>query len=287
MTTTIFRKENSSGAATIASDTRITFINECNDPIKWIDDSGLKKNVTLDGVMYGFAGVNAIYQMFLENYDSPENSIPLLDSLIKLAQEERCQFFMLRYDGVDLRLFANSPESQMLPEIYKVSTDNIIKASYYAIGSGKESKQYKKHRTSKHAKTPIFKIINANNEGLKSQKLLHLNNKAKEGIITKQEAMQAAKACDSNGGDLFTGGEVTMSQNTTKKDIEQQQRMFDDLNKQAKSLSAVCASPINATLEVEHLRRAGHTAVSKQDITLSTWHKEKIESLRNRFNELV
>ena len=276
--------------ATIASDSRVSLIDLDNNPIQWFDRSDLKKNLSIDGALYGFAGVNWFFQVFLESYTTKEESIPLLDSLMKLAQQNNAQIFILRHADNELRLFANSPKSDLYPEIYKVSTDNVIDKTYYAIGSGKEAKQYKKNKRLENARIPISRIIQANTEGLRKSNLLYLNKKASEETITRDEAMAAVNACLSRGGDLFTGGDIFMSQTTTPstiKEISEQVAISKQLNKEAKARSAICASPINAKLEVSHLRAAGQTPVSEKDFELTEWHAEKIKSLQARLSEIL
>jgi hypothetical protein len=219
--------------------------------------------------MYGFAGTNALFKLFLQNYTTRETSEYVLDSIILLAQTHRIQFFLIRYDGEELKLFAYSPDSVANPEIFRISNDPAIDRNMYAIGSGKSAKEYKKNRMHQSAQLPIRKIIAANLQGLKKSGMLNLNTEAATRSLTTEESKQAFIACNSKGGDLFTGGEVKMSQNATQEKIANQIAILEQMDQQAKVAGAVCASPVKADLEVKELNSIGQYAVSPHKIELT------------------
>lgn len=233
---------------------------------KWYDSKDFLKNMIIDGVMYGFAGSNAMFKIFLLNYCSKETSDFVLDTVVQLAKKNRVQFFIIRYDGEELKLFAYSPPADGSPEIFRISADPCINRSAYAIGSGKFSKEYKKNKGEKSAQVPIRRIISANMKGLKCAGMLDLDKRMANGIMTIEESKMAFQACNRKGGDLFTGGDVNMSQNATREKIMEQVAIMDRMDQQAKAVGSVCASPVDANLEVEQLRLMGLKAVSDHRI---------------------
>lgn len=249
----------------MASDSRVTWVDKnTNLPIKWFDHVNFLKTLTIDDVIYGFAGTNTMLKLFLNNYTTLEESENLLDTLVELACVNQVQFFFMRYDKT-LKLFAYSPPhptDKNCPEIYKVSSDPSIDKLSYAIGSGKFSKEFKRHQTNSNAQLPIRKIISANELGLKKARMLDLNSKLISGLLTLEDSKQAYLACASKGGDLFTGGEVKMTQNATRQIMKNQVAILESMDQQAKAVGAVCASPVNAALEVKQLSSIGHYAVS-------------------------
>ncbi|MFL1907216.1 hypothetical protein [Plesiomonas shigelloides] len=285
MTTTIFRKNNDD--ACIASDSRVTWVDKLSNlPTKWFDSTDFLKTLSIDDVMYGFAGTNVMFKLFLQNYTTRDESEFVLDTLVQLAKQNQVQFFIIRYDGTELKLFAYSPphpEDPKSPEICRFSQDPAIDKGIYAIGSGKFSKEFKKHRANKNAQVPIRKIITANQLGLKKARMLDLDQKVASGTLSLEESKQAYLACKSKGGDLFTGGEVKMTKNATRQQIAEQVAILNRMDQQAKASGAVCASPVNASLEVKQLNSLGQYAVSPNTIDAS----EKRSILFNKMQETL
>lgn len=279
MTTTIFRKNGDK--ACIASDSRITWIDQNEGLVtKWFDSTVFYKTLTIDDVMYGFAGTNVMFRVFLENYTTKDKSEFVLDTVVDLAKKYQVQFFIIRYDEVGLKLFAYSPPSDdHNPEIYRISSDPLLDTNMFAIGSGKHSKSYKKNKHNPNAQMPIYRIINANKMGLRKKGMLDLNEKVKTGLLTSEESRQAFQACLSKGGDLFTGGEVNMSQNATKQQIDDQVAVMVRMDQQAKAGGAVCASPVDAKLEVSQLNSIGQYAVSPNQVASSSERHELIDKM--------
>jgi len=286
LTTTIFRK-NKSGAY-MASDSRVSWIDKStNLPNKWFDSKDYLKTITLDGVLYGFAGTNVMFKMFMEYYTDKANSESLLDTLVEFAKQNIIQFFIIRYGDGELKLFAYSPPNPNKnneQEIYRISKDPLINKNLYAIGSGKYSKEYKKNRLNSNAQLPIRKIIAANLAGFKKEGMLELLNKVTNNILTLDESREAYIACQKKGGDLFTGGEVNMSTNANKQQLAKQIKIMDDMDKLAKANGAVCASPVNAALEVEQLNRLGQYAISPHQVEQTTERSMLLNKMTHTFN---
>ncbi|MBS9822615.1 hypothetical protein HKB31_16635 [Vibrio alginolyticus] len=279
MTTTIFRKNNDQ--ACIASDSRVTWVDKNQGlPTKWFDSIDFLKTMMIDGVMYGFAGTNVMFKLFLQNYTTKADSEFLLDTIVQLAQVNQVQFFIIRFDGTNLKLFAYSPPGDA-PEILRISTDPAIDKGMYAIGSGKYSKEYKKNRANKNAQVPIRKIITANRLGLKKARILDLDKKVSSGVLTHEESQQAYFACQSKGGDLFTGGEVKMTKSVTRQQMDEQVAILDRMDQQAKATGAVCASPVDASLEVKQLHSLGQYAVSPNSIEVSEKRTVLLEKMQS------
>ena len=278
MTTTIFRKTKD--GACIACDSRVTWVNRQGLLIKWFDSTEYCKSISIDSVMYGFAGTNVMFKIFLQNYSTLDESEFLLDTCVKLAQEKSIQFFIIRYDGTELKLFAYSPPDIDEPEILLTSKDPAIDKDVYVIGSGKYAKEYKKHRRNLNASFPIKKIISANILGMKKSGMLHLNDKVAKQALTPKESYDAFYACKNKGGDIFTGGEVKMNQNATRQQINDQVAILDRMDQESKAQNAACASPVNARLEVNQLNSLGHYAVSPNEIEMSTRRELLLKQMR-------
>ncbi|MGR5416072.1 hypothetical protein ACPV4W_05035 [Vibrio diabolicus] len=285
MTTTVFKKNKKE--ACIASDSRVSWVNDQGLPVKWFDPKDYRKTIMIDDVMYGFAGTNVMYKLFLENYTSKEDSNFLLDSLVQLGKERQVQFFIMKYCDGELKLFAYSPPNHQNPEIYRISSDPAIGKDTYAIGSGKFSKEYRKNRTSKNAQLPIRRIITANGVGLKKHGMLDLEVKVAANLLSLDESRQAYFACQKRGGDLFTGGEIKMSKSATRQEIADQIKLLDQMDAESKANGAVCASPINATLEVKELHSIGQYAVSPNKVKRSEDRERLLRSMRQRFDSSV
>lgn len=288
MTTTIFKKNKK--LACIASDSRVTLVDkESNLPIRWFDDQEFLKTLTIDDVMYGFAGCNAMFKIFLAHYTCKEDSEILLDTLVELAHKNQVQFFIIRYDG-QLKLFAYSPPNPSTTEnseIFRVSTDPVIDKSTYAIGSGKFSKEFKRNQTNPSAQVPIRKIISANQLGLRKAGMLDLARNLTSGDITLDDSRQAYLACFNKGGDLFTGGEVRMTQNATREMIQKQVAILERMDQQAKAVGAVCASPVNAGLEIKQLASIGQYAISPEKGKLSVNHSALFKDMQEALNASI
>ncbi len=282
MTTTIFR--NDKGDANIYADSRVTWVDNRGLPKKWLDPVGYKKTIMIDDVLYGFAGANVMYKIFLQYYTTLEDSEFLLDSCVAFAKQESVQFFIIRYDGENLKLFAYSPtgnENVEQPEIYRLSSDPCITKDFYAIGSGKYSKEFKKNRKNKKSAFIIQKIISANLAGMKKKGVLDLGQKVKEKVLTLEESSQALYACRDKGGDVFTGGDVNMSQNATKQQIQEQVELLECMDQEAKAVGAVCASPVDAASEVRELSSMGQYAVSSHSVDLSLKRQELFNRMKD------
>lgn len=288
MTTTAFRKVDSE--AKMASDSRSTMVClNTNLPLSWLDSDEYLKTIRVDDSLYGFAGTNLVFKMFLMKYESKESSIQLLDSLVEYSKVKSMQFFIMRYDCMEneLRLFAYSPKNQRDPEIYKISSDNILEADYYAIGSGKFSKYYKKFKLNACPTVPIEKIIQANNEALERGGLSHISKSAAVGPIDEVISKQAYQLCKQRGGDIFTGGKINMSINASADKIAEQVAIMDQMDKNAKALGAVCASPIDAQVEVKQLEKFGQSAISSGTVDMTPERETLFKDLDAIFKEAI
>jgi hypothetical protein len=236
----------------------------------------------IDDVLYGFAGTNAIFKIFLQMYTIREQSEFILDTAVELAKKNRVQFFIIKHDEENgLKLFAYSPGNDNNPEIFRISSDPIIDKNCYAIGSGKHSKEYKKHKLNKNAQMPILKIITANNLGLKKKGMLHLSKGTDSGELTLDESREAYLACHSKGGDLFTGGEISMStSNISKTQIVEQITILDRMDQEAKQAGAVCSSPVNAAREVDHLKSIGQYSISPYKVEVTCVRNELLNKMQ-------
>lgn len=285
MTTTVFR--NANGNVTMASDSRVTWVNEDNIPIQWFDSTDFLKTLTIDDVMYGFAGTNIMFKMFLQNYTTVQQSEFVLDTLVSFAKNNKIQFFIIRFDGDALKLFAYSPLESGSPEILRTSKDPIIDKAIYAIGSGKYAKEFSKNKTAMSAQVPIRRIIAANVIGLKKGKVSALDKLAASRPLTLDESSKVYQACKSKGGDIFTGGEVNMTQHATQQQIKKQIDILDRMDQRAKAAGAVCASPVDATLEVKQLQLMGQYSVSPFKIESSPERDALLEKMKVTFQSSI
>ena len=271
----------------MASDSRVSLIdNSSSLPNRWFDSADYLKTIMLDGVLYGFAGTNTMFKIFMQYYTTKSKSVELLDTLVVLAKDRVAQFFIIRYENNDLRLFAYSPpgpNANDTHEIYLISKDPVINKNYYAIGSGKQAKEYKKNRFNSSAQVPIKKIIGANLAGFKKAGMLELLDKVIKEKLTPSESDKAYFACKAKGGDLFTGGEVKMSKNVNQQQLAEQIKIMDDMDKLAKDSGAICASPIDAALEVKQLKSLGHYAVSPHTVEQSSERTVLLTQMKHTF----
>lgn len=283
MTTTVFRKDGDN--ASIACDSRTSWVDQYGYIVKWIDNPKYKKAIMLDGVMYGFAGANCIFQLFLDLYSKSTNpkeeSEAILDTLVEYSKNNKYQFMIIRYDEIGLKMFAYSPPNTLenAPELYKISKDSIIDTDTYAIGSGKESRMYLKHQGEKVPTVPIHKIISTNKLALtkKQFKLLVKRVSAGQHLLSAYESKQLHNACYLKGGDLFTGGVVNMCKSATMKEVLTQINIMERMDCQAKASGAVCASPINALHEKQNLEALGHKAISDHKVEIDD---KKLQMMR-------
>jgi hypothetical protein len=259
--------------------------------VRWFDSPGYKKTIILNDVIYGFAGANSMYKIFLSNYTNKEDSENVLDLLVETGRIERAQFAILRYDIIqeELKLFIYSaPNDFGSPEIYRISMDEPLDTKIYAIGSGKHSKMYKRNKSGEFAQTPIYRIISANDGVLK--KTAHkkiIKNMLDGENLTKEQSILLYQACNSKGGDLFTGGNVNMSKNASKQEIDEQILIMDQMDHLAKAAGAVCASPINAILEKQHLESLGYNALSKHRVKTSGSNAELLRKMQDQLNASI
>lgn len=277
--------------AQMASDSRVSWVDKENHLItRWFDSKDYLKTISLDGVLYGFAGVNSFFKTFLENYNTKGDSVALLDSLVVIAKNMSAEFYILRYD-TDLQLFAHSPKAigeNGSEEIFRFSKDPVINKDLYAIGSGARSQKYKANRLNSSAAFPIRKIIDANAKGLKKANVLHLLSKVATDKLTPEESRSAYQACSSTGGDLGTGGEVNMATNAiNKKQLAQQVAIMNKMDSQAKANNAVCASPINAASEIKKLNAMGQYAVSPHSVEMTPERKALIANMSASLNASI
>ena len=272
----------------MASDSRVSWVDKkSNLPIKWFDSINYLKTISINNVLYGFAGTNAVFKAFLTHYTTKDNSIFLLDSLVIKAKEERIQFAIIRYDGISLRFFCYSPASIDIPEIFRISSDPSINRNHFSIGSGSKSKMYKRYKIKECSKLPIRKIIKANIEGLKKSGMLNVDNIFAVRRLTDEESQSAYYACAKRGGDIFTGGEI---RDCKESDDMQRAEQIDIMNKmdaQAKAAGAVCASPFNASLEVNELNRIGQYAVSPHKVEMNGQRKVLLDLIGKTFKESI
>ena len=283
MTTTVFRLDDKVGR--IGSDSRVSFIYDSGGVKRVFDSPDYFKIANIDGKLYGFAGANMMFKVFLMHYDYLFSDPDLvLDSLVAIAKENKIQFAMLRFDG-ELREFAYSPPQQGEFELLLTSKSKPLDTKYYAIGSGKHSKEYRKFRLSRRAQTPIIKIITANKTAIKKIKDVGIAKKIGQEQFSLDESRLLSQACQNHGGDIFTGGEVRIMENglsiTTADIAKNQVEILDNLDRLAKSEGAVCASPICAEREIENLLKLGVNPLESQDFSAGLNKSEIYKSISN------
>ncbi|WP_143872549.1 hypothetical protein [Catenovulum sediminis] len=287
MTTTIFR--NDGDEARMASDSRVSLVSN-GLLVKWIDSPDFCKTIVINGVLYGFAGANIAFKWFLSLYDEVlQNADHVLDLVTYKSKLNNIQFNILKYDG-ELKLFANSPKNDFgQDEIYRLSTDAPLDVKVFAIGSGKNSKMYKAHKTNRNIQLPIFKIKTANERACKQKSLKEAISNILNTGLDAEVSKSIVQACHSKGGDIFTGGEVKMTNLNknvvmgSKTDALQQVQVMDELDKIARNAGAVCASPIDAAYEIRQLKRLGQSPVSKGTVTIN----EKDRKLLKKMDDIL
>lgn len=283
MTTTAFRMD-SQGVARIGSDSRVSWVTGDGMVAKVSDSPDYFKIANINDVLYGFAGTNYIYKIFLQHYDAASNaSDMLLDSLVALAKQNKIQFSFLRFDG-ELREFAYSPpDADGQNEIFLDSKSKPLSTKMYAIGSGKVSKMYRQGKMNPMVCYPIKRIIGANNTALSKKKYEEVRAKLNGTPLSEDEAILVYRACHKAGGDIFTGGEVRVMERSTKvttiDDAKKQVQILDQLDAQAKSQGLTCASPINAEKEISQLVSLGVNPVRAGEIDADLQESEIYKSV--------
>ncbi|MEZ9665627.1 hypothetical protein AB4275_19250, partial [Vibrio cyclitrophicus] len=81
--------------------------------------------------------------------------------------------------------------------------------------------------------------------------------------------------------DIFTGGEVKMNRNATQQEINVQVEVLKQMDAQAKAANAVCASPVDANLEVKSLNSLGQYAVSPHSIKMNSERRNLLEKMES------
>jgi len=276
----------------MGSDSRVSWIDNYGLLAKVADSPDYYKVANINNVLFGFAGTNSMYKVFLQNYEhAVEDSTKLLDTLVAYASLNRIQFSMLRFDG-ELREFAFSPpDTQGANKIFLDSKSKVLETKMYAIGSGKYSKAYKSKRLNPMVCFPIKRIIGANQVALSKNKFKTVRAKLNGSPLTQDEASTIIQACKKAGGDVFTGGEVRVMESsknfTTAERAAEQVEILSELDSQAKSQGLTCASPINAEKEISQLRSLGVEPVRPggvdPDIQKSELFKSISRSLESAF----
>lgn len=288
MTTTAFRMDSES-VARMGSDSRVSWIDSYGLVAKVADSQDYYKVANINDVLFGFAGTNSMYRVFLENYgQAVTDSTTLLDTLVAYASLNRIQFSMLRFDG-ELREFAYSPpDSEGNNKIFLDSKSGVLNTKMYAIGSGKESKAYKSKRLNPMVCFPIKRIIGANSIALSKNKFKEVRAKLNGTPLTQDEARDIYRACRKAGGDIFTGGEVRVMERskniTTAQKAAEQVKILNDLDSQAKSQGLICASPINAEKEISQLKSLGVNPVRPGGIDPEIQKSELFSSISRSLN---
>jgi hypothetical protein len=253
---------------------------------KWLDVPEYRKVISIDDVLYGFAGANMFYEAFLREYDGViKNSDFVLDNLIEAARKHSAQFYMIRFDR-ELALFAYSPKHNNDPEIYRISKDPRISKTRFAIGSGQYSGMYKKFRNKGAAPLSIRKIIGANNKAIREHQLHDLAVKGTASILSTDEAVKISAACNLLGGDLATGGNIQIARRgrrmkSEKEAVMEQAELLAKVDAQASANGLYCASPFNAREEAARLESIGQPVHSefKVDVTPESMQfQSKLES---------
>lgn len=249
LTTTTFRLGHI--GPVMAADSRVTFQDSEGKAVKCIDYDNYLKIITVNGVLYGFAGANSMYSLFLE-YELGRkvgmNDVQFLDELASVGKQNMQEFIIMRYEN-ELRSFGYLGD-----DIYDSSSEPL-RVTYHAIGSGSKTKVYKKHKSDMSPRIPISKIIDT-------------NSKATKKATIGTSIMDLVHACYQSGGDYGTGGKINMTTMQSEMDVVSEQvSLLATISGQAASFNAVAVCSLDASTERRKLESKGvHPSTKQQDV---------------------
>ncbi|MUK47568.1 hypothetical protein GNP85_00035 [Aliivibrio fischeri] len=225
----------------MAADTRVSFADENGRVVSWTDYKDYRKAIDVNGVLYGFAGLNDYYEELLEELNIGSNDIDVLDFLSQQAKKENHSFIVMRYE-TDFRIFGH------LDNTLYDSTSTALNVEYHGIGSGANSRIYKKHRNNNSPLIPIRKIIETNEKAIKQA--------TKNGASINKE--HYATICAQAGGDNGTGGVINMTTaQKTNAIIQEQLTTLRSIGTEAASLGAVAVCSMDESFEKQKLDKLG------------------------------
>ncbi|AYV12973.1 hypothetical protein [Shewanella algae] len=245
MTTTTFKLTKI--GAMMAADSRVTF-QSAGVTVSCKDYDGYRKVIDVDGVLYGFAGANSMFHLFLVHELGAKfgmTDVEFLDQLADSGKQNSQEFVIIRYSG-ELRTFG-----YLGGEVFD-STSEPLKCSFYGIGSGAKTRVYNKHKNGASPMTPISKII-------------QMNAKTVKKFSSSAAIMDLVHACHSAGSDYGTGGKINMT--TTQSSMEvvrEQARLLETISGHAAAYNAVAVCNFDASVEKSKLEKKGVKPSTKQ-----------------------
>lgn len=262
----------------MAADSRVSYVDKDTGELQsWKDYDDYLKAIEYDGKLYGFAGSNKFFLLFLLNIQVGKyTDVQILHALAGMAKKESDSFLIMRYD-TELHCFGYLSDSDSLYDIHSAA----LNTDKYAIGTGAYTPTYKKHQNNISAMFPIRQIIAVNEKAL---------TKAKKRA--KGQAIDHPFVCFKAGGDHGTGGEIKMTTLQTETNVVQAQiDVLKRISSEANASRAVAVCSFDSQVEREKLENLG-VKPSKNEQVLSKEEEELIDdfyvqiaSIEETFNE--
>ncbi|MFA0613906.1 hypothetical protein AB4582_06730 [Vibrio splendidus] len=276
MTTTTFRINGD--RVMMAADSRVSYIDAKSGQLQsWKDYDDYLKAIECDGKLYGFAGSNRFFLLFLLNLQQKKyTDVQILHALAGMAKKEKDSFLIMRYD-TELHCFGYLSDSDSLYDINSAA----LETDKYAIGTGAYTPTYKRHQTNISAMFPIKQIIVVNEKAV-----------AKAEKKAKGQPIDHPFICLKAGGDHGTGGEIKMTTLQTESNVVQAQiNVLKRISSEANASRAVAVCSFDSQVEREKLENLGvkpnktEQVLSKEEEELMDGFYAQIASIEESFNE--
>lgn len=249
----------------MAADSRVSYVDpKTGHLMSWKDYDEFLKAIEYDGKLYGFAGSNKFFLLFLLNMQAGKyNDVQILHALAGMAKQQSDSFLIMRYD-TELHCFGYLSDSNSLYDINSAA----LNTDKYAIGTGAYTPTYKKHQKNISAMFPIRQIIAVNEKAL-----------AKAEKRAKGQSIDHSLVCFQAGGDHGTGGEIKMTTLQTETNVVQAQiNVLKRISSEANASRAVAVCSFNAQVEKEKLEKLG-VKPNKTEQILSDEEEELMDNL--------
>ncbi len=264
----------------MAADSRVSYIDPKTGKLQsWKDYDDYLKAIEYNGKLYGFAGSNRFFLLFLLNMQANKfTDVQILHALARMAKKESDDFLIMRYD-TELHCFGYLSDSDSLYDINSAP----LKTDKYAIGTGAYTPTYKRHQKNISAMFPIKQIIAVNGKAL-----LKAEKKANGRPIDH------SLVCLKAGGDHGTGGEIKMTTLQTEKNVVQAQiDVLKRISSEANASRAVAVCSFDTQVEKEKLEKLGvkpsdvEQALSQEEEELMDSFYVQMASIEDAFAEDV
>lgn len=241
----------------------------------WQDFPKYKKSFCYQDVMYGFAGANRVYILFLYNMqklsvdERKSEDVNLLNWVAQVAKDEKLDFMMMRYDGT-LQVFGYLADFDALYD----SSSGGLTVEQHGIGSGSQSQVYKDNKSSPCPRSPIQAIIDKNELALKQlERKVRRRGAAIESISIDEKITE----CQEMGSDPFTGGGIVMTKHISQDKIfAEQLSVLSSIDGVAAMNNTYAFCSLDPTVEKAKLDKLGFKPNQKSSLDTVTEKKDTL-----------